>query len=135
MGVVSVTAMNENTHSHALVETMYAHTSISPSLLLTHLHVISSCSLQVVSLLQFPTLFPDSLNTYLSFYSLITDAIPFVSLDCSMPDYQRLSKATIRTLVNVLSLAYISAVCWIFWLARTVWLYLRARLVIHQLNI
>lgn len=79
---------------------------------------------QVLSLLQLPTLFPDSLSSYLALYSLIMDAVPFVSLDCSMPDYGGASKAVIRTLVDVFAIAYISAVCWIGWLAWTAWLYL-----------
>ncbi|MEW5313062.1 MAG: hypothetical protein WDW38_004656 [Sanguina aurantia] len=83
--------------------------------------------LQVVSLLQFPKLFPESLNSYVAFYSLITDAVPFVSLDCSMPDYSGTSKAFVRTLVAVLSLAYITAVCWAGWLVWTVSLYICAR--------
>ncbi|MEW5301125.1 MAG: hypothetical protein WDW36_004004 [Sanguina aurantia] len=84
--------------------------------------------LQVLGLLQnVPLLYPNSMQQYLQVYTQITSATAVVSLDCSLPDYGSVSKATIRTLVNALAPLYVAVACWIGWVCWALHLYRKAR--------
>ncbi|MEW5316538.1 MAG: hypothetical protein WDW38_007906 [Sanguina aurantia] len=84
--------------------------------------------LQVLGLLQnVSQLYPNSLQTYLNGYVQATSARAWVSLDCSLPVYSSISKATITTLINALQPAYVAVFCWLFFLTSSVLAYWNAR--------
>lgn len=74
-------------------------------------------------------LYPSSLRTLLHGYTQPLSARAWVSLDCSLPNYKDVSKATITTLLTVLQPAYVAVAFWFFWLFASLHNYYRGRCV------
>lgn len=75
-----------------------------------------------------PHLYPTSVQTFLAIASQVSSFGSAVSLDCSLPDHHRtVSKATIRTLINILAPLYVTAAAWVGWALWSLFLYHHAR--------
>ncbi|MEW5306586.1 MAG: hypothetical protein WDW36_009041 [Sanguina aurantia] len=87
-------------------------------------------NLQVLGLLRnVPHLYPTSVQTFLAIASQVSSFGSAVSLDCSLPDHHRtVSKATIRTLINILAPLYVTAAAWVGWALWSLFLYHHARI-------
>lgn len=86
--------------------------------------------IQVLGLLQAVSqLYPNKLQKFLNGYTQTTSAKAWVSLDCSLPVYESISKATITTLIYALQPAYVVVGCWVLYFIAALYYYQRARWV------